>query len=172
MALILQDDTGTVAGANAYIDEAYFRAYWLDKNVDVSGLDTTTVEGLIVEATQYIDERFQYFGLPLNGRDQTTAFPRSGICDSNGYEVTGIPREVEQACAEYAYAGSSNPLSAFYSSNEQNIRSEMSKVDVLEERIEYNGSKITMSTWNIYQLADTMLTNSGFVNVYTGSFRV
>jgi len=171
MAFNVQNDDGTVVDANAYIDEAYFRAYWADKNVDVSAMDQATIEGLIVEATQYIDQRFTYNGFPLNGRDQTTSFPRSGLCDKNGYEVTGIPREVKQSCAEYAYAGQSNPLSAFYSAEDQNIKSEMNKVSVLEERIEYNGAKVSASTWSIYQLADTMLTDSGFVNQYIGSAR-
>lgn len=171
MAFNLQNDEGTVVDANAYIDQAFFIAYWANKNIDVSALTQAVVEGLIVEATQYTDERFEYFGCPLNGRDQTTDFPRSNLCDRNGYLVAGVPREVKNAVAEYAYAGQSNPLSSFYSAADQNIKSEMNKVDVLEEKIEYQGTKISASTWNIYQLADTMLKNSGFVNTYLGTMR-
>lgn len=171
MAFNVQNDEGTIADANAYITQAEFVAYWANKNIDVSALTQEVVEGLIVEATQYIDQRFKYLGLPLNGRDQTTAFPRCGLYDRNGYAVEGVPREVKDACAEYAYAGQTNPLSNFYSAADQNIKSEMNKVDVLEEMIEYNGTKITMSTWNIYQLADSILMNSGFINIWMGSLR-
>jgi len=163
MAFTLQDDTGTVANANAYISVADFRAYWTDKNVDTASLTDDEVQGNIVEATQFADTRYEYCGTPLNGRDQTTAFPRENLYDNFCNLVEGIPREAKTACAEYAYANETAALSNTFTASEQNVSKEMDKVDVLETEREYNGSKVSASTWNIYQIADNILTGSGFV---------
>jgi hypothetical protein len=163
MAFNVQNDTGTVTDANAYITVAEFRSYWTDRNTDTSSLDDTTVEGLIVEATQYIDTRFDYNGIKLEGRDQTTEFPRDCLCDSECNEVEGVPREVKHACAEYAYKSNATSLSNTWTASDQGIKREMSKVDVIECEQEYVGAKASSSTWNIYQIADNILTNSGFV---------
>lgn len=171
MAFTVQDDTGTVVGANAYITVAEFRDYWDDKNVDTSGLVDADVEGLIVESTQYIDARYTYNGVPLTGRDQTTEFPRECLYDKYGALVEGIPREVKTACAEYAWSGSTTDLSNTYDASQKSIKKEKSKVDVLEEEFEYTGSKLSSSSWNIYQIADNILMESGFVSNFVGVMR-
>lgn len=163
MAFNVQNDTGTVTDANAYITVQEYRDYWVDKNVDTSGQTDDVVQGLIVEATQYIDQRYEYCGSPLAGRDQTTQFPRNCIYDRFCNPVEGVPREVKQACSEYAYGGSTTSLSNTYTASEQSVKKEKDKVDVLESEVEYNGSKANSSVWNVYQIADNILTNSGFV---------
>lgn len=171
MAFTLQDDTGTVAGANAYLSIADFRAYWTNKNVVTTALVDAVVQGLIVEATQYIDQRYEYCGVPLDGRDQTTQFPRDCLYDRYGNLVGGIPREVKNAVAEYAYKGYTTALSQTFTSTEQNVIEEMDKVDVIETSRKYAGNKLSASTWNIYQIADTILQKSGFVCQTIGMMR-
>jgi hypothetical protein len=163
MAFSVQNDTGTVTDANAYITVTEYRTYWTDRGVDTSSQDDTVVEGLIVQATQYIDTRYQYNGEKLTGRDQTTEFPRAYLYDGYCNLVEGVPREVKNACAEYAYNGATTPLGNTYTASEQGIKKEFDKVDVLETEREYVGAKVSTSTWNIYQVADNILTNSGFV---------
>lgn len=171
MAFTPQNDLGTVPAANAYITEEEFRAYWLDKNVDVTALASTVLKGLIVQATQYIDLRFQYYGSKLEGRGQTTAFPRGGLYDKECEPVVGISMEVKNACAEYAYFSNTLPLGTNSSSNEQNITLEKDKVDVLETERQYAGTKQTETTFNIYQIADNILLTSGFVVTLWGMHR-
>jgi hypothetical protein len=171
MAFNVQNDEGTVTDANAYITIAEYRAYWTDRNVDTSATLDTAVEGLIVEATQYIDERYEYCSCPLEGRDQTTQFPRYDLYDRFCNQVEGVPREVKAACAEYAYKSTSTSLSNTYSASEQGVKKEHDKVDVLETTREYTGSKGDANVWNVYQIADNILTNSGFVCEVWGSQR-
>lgn len=163
MAFTLQDDTGTVSGANAYISVSEYKSYWADRGIDLSAVATADAEAAIVKATQYIDTRFEYYGLPLNGRDQTTQFPRQYLYDSWGNSIDGIPREVKNACAEYAYYDGTVTLSQTITSSEQGVTKKRDKVDVLEEERTYSSSSGSSSTWNIYQIADAILSNSGFV---------
>jgi hypothetical protein len=53
--------------------------------------------------------RFNYKGYRLL-EEQTTAWPRTGACDRDGYYVTGIPTAVKQATAEYALRALSSAL--------------------------------------------------------------
>lgn len=102
MAFTPQDDTGTVADANAYIDEDEFSAYHTDRGTDVSGYDEEVIQAAIVKATTYLDARFRFVGQRLNAREQSTEWPRSAAKDRDGRLVLGIPREIKNATAEYA----------------------------------------------------------------------
>jgi len=168
MAFNVQNDLGTVSDANAYITVAEYRAYWADRNIDTTSQIDATVQGLIVDATQYIGQRFEYCGQPLEGRDQTTSFPRSYLYDSFCNLVTGVPREVKNACAEYARLSTTTPLSIVVSASDKSIKKESDKVDVLESSKEYAGTKASAGTWGVYQIADNILTSSGFVHLSTG----
>lgn len=100
--LIVQDDTGTVEGANGYISVADFKAYHDARGAVYSDYEDAAIESGIIRATDYLDSRFTFVGRRLNGRDQSTEWPRSGAKDRDGYPVTGLPPEVLDACAEYA----------------------------------------------------------------------
>lgn len=103
MALILQTDDGNVAGANAYIDVATFAAYHADRGNAIPGTPTNEqLEQAIIRATDYLDQRFKFVGRVINGRRQTTMWPRMDAWDCDRNLVTGIPLEVKEATAEYA----------------------------------------------------------------------
>lgn len=102
MALVTQDDTGTVVGANSYIDVAYFKSYH-DERGNVYGTPTDDlIAQKIIVATDYVDARFNYVGQCLAGRNQTTMWPRLSAFDQNRLAILGIPQEVKEATAEYA----------------------------------------------------------------------
>jgi hypothetical protein len=168
MAFSVQNDTGTVTDANAYISVNEFKTYWGNKAVDISALTDPEIEGLIVAATQYIDQRYKYKGTPLAGRDQTTEFPRADLYDNYANVVEGVPREVKDACSEYALESNTTDLSNTITATEQGLKREMSKIDVIEEEKEYIGRSVSSSTWNVYQIADNILLNSGFVIQFYG----
>jgi hypothetical protein len=138
MTLIIQDDTGLVAGANSYATVAEFIAYWADRGITYS--DTELIEASLIKGWEYTDTAFDYCGCRLNGRAQTTQFPRTGLKDEEGNLVTDIPYEMKNAQMEYAQREiegvtlqqDANPLGS--------IKSERKKVDVIEKETVYTGS--------------------------------
>lgn len=110
MALIVQTDQGNVDGANAYVDAAYVIAYHADRGLDLSATATATLEAAIVRATDYLDQRFTFVGVPIY-TDQSTGWPRSNAKDCNGWLVQGIPLAVKQATAEYTNIALASELS-------------------------------------------------------------
>lgn len=102
MALVVQNDDGTVSGANGYADLAFVRSYHLDRGTDLSATSDDDLNAAIVQATQYVDTRYNFVGCRLN-RDQETEWPRRDAYDRDDYHVTGVPREVKQATADLAH---------------------------------------------------------------------
>ncbi len=141
MALILQDDTGTVADANTYVLLQAYKDYWTTRNIDVTNGGAYTdlqLEADLIIGREYADDLHQYQGSKLNGREQTTEFPRTGLYDCEGTEITGIPFEMQNAQMEYAKLISVDGLTLQPNENTGgSIKREKSKVDVIEEEIEY-----------------------------------
>jgi hypothetical protein len=102
MTLIVEDGTG-LSNSNGYVSEAYVTAYFADRGGNSAWTAATTAarEAAIVLATDYIDIRFGFRGRILM-EDQNLQWPRSGIFNEFGTEISGLPTEVEKATAEYA----------------------------------------------------------------------
>jgi hypothetical protein len=141
MALIVQTDDGLTANANSYATVAEFIAYWADRGEDYSTTPTTAqIESYLIKGWEYTDTAFKYNGTRLNGRTQTTQFPRENLYDCEYNLVEGIPYEIKNAQMEYAkreldgttLQEDGNPLGA--------VKRTREKVDVIEEEIEYSGS--------------------------------
>lgn len=102
--VIPQDDSGTVAGANAYHDLPFVDQYF--RNVGFTSWatrDETRAEELILYVTQTTDAIFatRYLGYRLR-QDQTTEFPRGNLREVNsGWWVYGIPLKVKYAMCEF-----------------------------------------------------------------------
>jgi hypothetical protein len=88
MAFTLESGFG-VAGANAYASVAFFRAHHTDRGVsgvDVGTLTDSVVEGLLVRATDYVEQRFgsrwigvrKWDSLPARSVLSMTAVPTAG----------------------------------------------------------------------------------------------
>lgn len=138
MALTVQTDQGNVDGANAYVDAAYVIAYHADRGLDLSATATATLEAAIVRATDYLDQRFTFVGVPIYS-DQSTGWPRSNAKDINGWLVSGIPLAVKQATAEYANIALSQELNPTpeRDATGQLIAAKSEGVGPLEESIRY-----------------------------------
>jgi hypothetical protein len=111
MAFTLQDDTGSVAGANAYIDETFFKAHH-DERGNTYTDDTTKIRQAIVRATEWVDIVFErrFPGTRL-AAGQTTAFPRAEIYEDDGKTaIVGVDLRLKKALAELARYAMSNPL--------------------------------------------------------------
>lgn len=162
MGFNVQNDLGTVEEANAYVTVAAFIAYWSDRGEDYSAKTDAEIQALIIKGTEYIDLRYSYNGYRLEGRDQTTAFPRSYLYDSGGYLVAGIPREVVAACCEYAKVSITTELTVNISGTKSSVVESRSKVGPIEKAEKY-ASGVSSGTFAVYQTPDQLLNNSGFV---------
>lgn len=168
MAFTLQDDTGSIADANAYISAAFYTTYHTDRNVVrvVTATDSDAdIQSAIIIATDYIDTRFEYVGQRKNSPDtQITEWPRISAFDKDNRIINGIALAVKQACAEYALFNLVNGtlyISTTNDSTGQTIKRTRTKVDVIEEELEYHdagGVKLPK-----YFVADNRLKAAGLV---------
>ena len=148
MTLIVQDATGQVEDANAYIDVAFFQQYHSSRGTDVSSLDPTTqIEPAIIVATEYIDFRY---GTDFTGTKiidgairQTTAWPRIQAFDVDGFDVSNsIPEQLKKTVAAFSLISISDDGSIGLGQtqidpNDRRISSIRERVDVLETETEY-----------------------------------
>lgn len=161
MAFTVQDDNGSVAGANAYIDVAFLDAYHLDRGNTVTGT-TTEKEQAIVRATDYMDHRFRWVG-ERQSIDQRTGWPRIGAEDRDDDHRSGIPEEVKEACAEYALISLSATLNPTPTRDDtgRSMQSKSEKVGPISESVSFvSGGSFSMPK---YPVADNKLRGAGLV---------
>lgn len=161
MAFTPQNDQGSVVGANAYIDVAFFTGYHADRGQTYVG-DTTAIQAAIVRATQYLDTRFTFVGY-VGNYDQETQWPRNGARDSNDRVRTGIPREIKNATAEYARVALGQTLNPNPVQDETGarVKSKSSRAGPVAESVTYvDGSTVKLPK---YPIADQWLIASGLV---------
>ncbi len=150
MALVKQDDTGEVVGANSYVDALEFKAYHEARCNDVSTYGISAdIEPALIKARDYLDIRWDHLGT-RKAEDQTTEYPRQG--------VETIPVAVKEAQIEYALieltAGPLWPIPTRDATGSA-IKLKREKVDVLEEETEYVAGSIQTSP--VYPTPDNKL---------------
>lgn len=160
MGLIVQDDTGTVAGANAYITVEQFVAYHADRGNSYLN-DPEQIAAKIILASDYVDQRFSYKGRKLNTRLQRSQWPRTNCYDDDRNYVNGIPQEVKDATAEYALRamkGTLNP-DPINSTTGGTVTMKKEIIGPIEETTQYTSS----DTFKMprYPAADSILTRAG-----------
>lgn len=161
MAFIVQSDSGTVANANAYISVDEFKSYHDDRGRDYSDYATGDLEKAIVRATDYIDERWSFQGEKLNST-QSTSWPRRGVYVDD-LLVTGVPDDVKEACAEYAFItadGTELDPAPAVDARGQLVQRKREKVGPLEEETEYiSGAVVAAPSFPVgdRKLADLIL---------------
>lgn len=136
--LSVQDDDGSVADANGYVTVAAFRTYSLHRCRSVDAYDEDQIEAAIVNATDYMDGRWNFIGVRLTS-DQATEFPRRDLIDDQGYHITGVPDRVKEACYEYAFIALTQDLEASPTRDDRGrlVESKMEKVGPLTEMTKY-----------------------------------
>ena len=157
MSIILQDDDGNVADANAYLALEEFQAYCVDRGLNIDAYDNDQQNAAIVIATAYIDND-RWAGELLN-EVQVTQFPRSYLYDRAGRLVEGLFRQLKHGCAEYAYQSLLNggrlELTPTFGTNGLIAVSETKKIGPLEKSTSYMaGSQYTKRP---YPTADKLL---------------
>lgn len=95
MAFTVQNENGTVPGANAYVSVDEFKSFHTDRGTLGTHTDEQIVKAIIL-ATDFLDTRYSFVGEQLN-LDQGTQFPRR-IPGSSSRDVRrGLPRALKQA---------------------------------------------------------------------------
>lgn len=161
MTLVVQDDTGTVVGANGYIDEAYLVAFQADRGVTVTATSPEQ-QAAIVRATDYMDGRFgrRFVGCKTT-LEQTTAWPRVDAVNRDGFDVSNVlPQDLKEACAEYSNIAITNPellKNIDQSITEQLLILERKKVGPLEKEFRY--SEGVARKLPSYPTADNLIRN-------------
>lgn len=163
MALIVQDNNGSVTGANAYISVAEFKAYHDDRAQSYAAHNDAAIEAAVIRATDYLDQRFRFVGKRRQGRAQTTEWPRSDAWDRDERYINDIPVEVKEATAEYALRALAATLNPDPERNAAGvaIQSKSESVGPISESVTFvSGAIFTMPK---YPAADQRLFRSGLV---------
>ena len=160
----VQDKTGTVEGANAYVSVANFRQYFTDRNISTSTYTDTEVEGAIVQATRFMDMAFDFLGYKLTGSAQLTEFPRYRTTPPDPLEAD-IPREVPEACCEYGiYILSGNVLIMNVAPVDQGISELDKEIGEIKKRVKYIGA-LGNNPIAVIPFAELLLAKSGWLYV-------
>lgn len=142
MAFVVQDDTGSISGANSYIDVTFFSSYHLDRgNVIPDGKTTPDIQAACIKATDHIDRRWRWASLPYSSQ-QTTAWPLLGFYDRRGRDTVGLPFDLKAATAELALLvlqGVPLTVNSTVDETGRQVRSKREKVGPLEEETVYSG---------------------------------
>jgi hypothetical protein len=144
MALIVQDDDGSIDNADSLVSVAEFEAYFTKRGKDYTNATLcpdATKEAALIRATDYLNYKYNWQG-EKKSATQGTCFPRYYIYDLDGNIIDGIPIQVKQDCYELAAYMIDNSLTSLYSDiagADANIKIQRDKVDVIETQIEYFG---------------------------------
>ncbi|WGH15548.1 putative virion structural protein [Pseudomonas phage PA_LZ03] len=95
MAFTVQNENGTVPGANAYVSVDEFKSFHTDRGTLGTHTDEQ-IEKAIILATDFLDTRYSFVGEQLN-LDQGTQFPRRIPGSSSRDARRGLPRALKQA---------------------------------------------------------------------------
>jgi len=165
MSLIVQDSSGSVSGANSYVTVAEFKVYHDDRGNDwvIIADSDTAIEQALIQATDYLDQRFTFVGKRKQGRQQSTEWPRINAWDIGRYYINDIPIEIKEAVNEYAFRALSAPLISDPDRDSTGgiIQSKSESVGPLSESVTYvGGAAYTMPK---YPAADMKLKKTGLV---------
>jgi len=162
MTLIVQDSQGTTADAVSYISVADFKAYHAARGNSWGTASDTVIEQALVKATDYLDTRFTFRGRKAN-QSQTTQWPRSAAYDNDRRLLTGLPKALREAQAEYALRALTTALNPDPTQDPSGfaVKSETKKVGPIEKAVTYANSTVALPA---YPAADLKLRTAGLIN--------
>ena len=147
---IVEDSTG-LSNANSLASVQDFKDYYSLRNIDISTLTDTQIEGFLVSGTDYIVQKYDFKGSKLKDT-QSLPFPR--VVNNE----TIFPNNVKYATILLAFKSQNGSLLA---DSQQQVKKE--KVDVLE--VEYmDGSSSEVVYNDVLGYLKPYLSNAG--NVY------
>lgn len=160
MAFTVEDGTG-LSAANAYMSVAEFQTYHTDRGNDYSSYASGEIQKAIIKASDYIDRRWRgrFVGVRLREPNtQRMEWPRSNAFYPDGSNVLGVPIEVKEATAEYAFRALTTTLAPDPTYDDRNV-AVVEKEEVLgpiKERTRYAEGGRTFK-FRAYPEADALL---------------
>lgn len=156
--LIVQDDAGTKVDANTYIDIAFSDVYHDDRGNNTAWTlqDQEVKEIALINAWQYLDNRFEFAGIEKNN-SQNTRWPRRG-CDNRGRFLDVIPVLLKNAQAEYALRAVTAELTPDPVTDETGgkVIEKSESVGIISETVKYS-SGVPIKNFKPYPAADMLL---------------
>ena len=147
---IVEDSTG-LSNANSLASVQDFKDYYSLRNVNISTLTDTQIEGFLVLGTDYIEQKYDFKGYKVKDT-QSLPFPR--VINNE----TIFPTNVKYATILLAFKSQNGSLLA---DSQQQVKKE--KVDVLE--VEYmDGSSSEVVYNDVLGYLKPYLSNAG--NIY------
>jgi hypothetical protein len=157
MSFVVEDGTG-LTNSTAYAAEAEFDSYWTDRNVDVSGINSTAKKACLIKGTQFIDTNYRalFKGFRLTNT-QALQWPRQCARDEFGASYAGIPVHLKYACIEYAFRANTAALQPdpIVDDSGLQVSSKIEKVGPIEENTSFLSSSV--QTVKAYPAADAWL---------------
>lgn len=150
--MIVEDGTGKT-DANSYVDVTFADDYFSARGVTAwSTLTTPVKEQLLIKATDFIDNIFQWNG-KKQFETQALRFPRVNIKDYEGGEVSGVPVCLKQSVCDAALISRSEEL---FKTAEENGNVVSEKIGELSFTYA-KSSKETVKTSTLYDSINTKL---------------
>jgi hypothetical protein len=161
----VQDKTGLVVKANAYLSVADFRQYFTDAGTDLASYLDDAVQGAIVQATRFIDTMFEFYGSKIAGDVQTTEFPRYRVTLPDPPEAD-VPQGVKDAVCEYGiYVLSGKSLMIALAPEDAGIAEKYEAVDEIRERTKYIAGNASNGGMAFIPYAEALLLKTGWLYV-------
>jgi hypothetical protein len=134
-----------------------FVSYWAARNVDQSNLDAEVIEAAVINAMDYVENRFRFKGMRTVPETQALSWPRCRVYTREGIAVdpASVPLKVRSAVCEYA----SRALTAALAPDptlDSNITARMEIIGPITEQVSYAGgaNRIVLKE---YPAADMLL---------------
>lgn len=162
MALIVQNDAGSVVDANSYVDLAFFKTYCSTRGYALTGFIDPKLEEALVRGRDYMDLRWRWLGDPVL-LTQETEWPRANIVLIDNTVLSVIPYQIKRAQCEYSFRALTSTLlpDKTVDSSGRVVVMKKERVDKLEEETQYAVGGAT--AYPEYPAADRIIRRSGFI---------
>ena len=160
MTIKVQNENGTIEGANSYVDVAAVRAFWLDRGVDLSAKTDEELSVAAVRATDYLDAKYRWTGYQLY-RLQGTQWPRSGVTSF----LRGLPPALVSAACMLAQRALTKPLmpDPTFDASGQRIAEKLTEVGPIKTQVKFSDPTGVKSMTPEYPEVTLMLQAAGLV---------
>jgi hypothetical protein len=180
MAIIVQTHRGEVENANAYVDVALMKSYHAERGVDLSSYTDDRLSQALVLATDFLDSRYSFIGVPLRALQGTQCprylsthndnarFPQDYNTLEPAYLITTQQwAALTRACCQLAYRELKKPNGLMpdptFDGTGQRVSKKTTKAGPVETSIEYaQGSAMDPLVPN-YPAVDLLLRNVGLL---------
>lgn len=169
MTLTVQTLQGDVAGANSYATLELMKAFHAERGVDLSPHSDDRLSQALVLATDFLDSRYSFVGVPLDDL-QGTACPRYlPEATVNDLLTTVQWTALTKACCMLAYRSIVRPAGLMpdptLDATGQRVAKKTTKAGPVESSVEYVPTDPSALDANVpsYPMVDLLLKNVGLL---------